>query len=104
MNLIWKTIRKPFVWRSLFVLSVYIFSVLMGNKAVTSSLFTFFAAAFVFFVVNPSSQSYVRRKSHLEDTRIQSKSYLQEASDKRLTNYGSRANYSMDDRNRMFKR
>lgn len=107
MNIIWKTVRKPLIWKPLFVLSVFGFNFLMDNNQSTIAAWTFFSTIFVLCIGNINSRrdsSYVRRKSYFKDAHVQQRSYLREASDRRLINYGSRTNYSMYDRDRMFGR
>ena len=105
MSTIWKHIRKPLVWGPLFVLSVFAFNVLMGHKIGTTAPYTFFATIFAICMANPSGEGYVRRKKHFEHNHVQQSSYLQKISDDRLMTYGSRGNYSIQDRNKtMFGR
>ena len=96
MNIIWKTIRKPLVWKPLFVLSVFGLNFLMGNDQSTIAAWTFFSTILVLCFGNINS---LRRSSSMRE-----KGYFEKEADRRRMNYGSPNNYTMYDRDRMFER
>lgn len=66
MNIVWKIIRKPLVWRALFVLSVFSFNLFMDHNQGTIAMWTFFSVIFAICIGNTYGQPYKHKQNYLE--------------------------------------
>lgn len=85
MNPVWNTFRKPFVWKPLFVLSIFALNLAMGSKWAHIACWTFFSLIFITIFANPFGRPSDNKK----------KLFLEKEADSRRLKYGSQFIYSL---------